>query len=160
MRRALLLLLALGLTACGGDDGAGRPPEIVYGRDVCTECGMIISEERFAAAYEVEGEDKAFDDVGDMLAHGLRQGELGSETAAWVHDHDTSEWLDAATAWFVHDADIVTPMGHGIAAFSTRERATSFATEFGGEVMTWDDLLLTAGSMPADHDHSTHDPTP
>ena len=59
-------------------DGLVRgPPDIVYGRHICLECGMIISEERVAAAYEWEGEDRVFDDIGDMLIHGKDAGEPG-----------------------------------------------------------------------------------
>ena len=64
----LCLLLLLALAACGGGADTTQPPEILYGQDVCDECDMIISEEKYAAAYwTAEGEARRFDDVGEML---------------------------------------------------------------------------------------------
>ena len=62
----------LALAGCGGAADTTQPPEILYGQDVCDECDMIISEEKYAAAYWTEeGEARRFDDVGEMLVfHG------------------------------------------------------------------------------------------
>ena len=45
------VMLFLTLAACGGGTDTTQPPEILYGQDVCDECDMIISEEKYAAAY-------------------------------------------------------------------------------------------------------------
>ena len=56
------------LTACARDGDAPRPPEILYGQDLCTQCGMVIDDPRFAAASLLnDGEVLKFDDVGEML---------------------------------------------------------------------------------------------
>lgn len=47
-------------------------------------------------------------------------------------------------------------MGHGILAFSTRERAEAFATDVGGEVITWEaviELPVEDGLLGDHHDH-------
>ena len=124
--------LAILLSACSATGSSGGPPDIVYGRHICLECGMIISEERVAAAYEWEGEDRVFDDIGDMLIHGKDAGEPGASTPAWVHDYGTAAWIAAATAWFVSGEGIVTPMGRGIIAFASRTAAEEFASRAGG----------------------------
>ena len=47
----VMVLAALALAGCSPRQaGEPQPPEIVYGRDVCDRCGMIMDEPRFAAA--------------------------------------------------------------------------------------------------------------
>ena len=58
------------LTACGQDAPAG-PPTVRYGQDPCAGCGMIISDDRFAAAWvdpAGEAAPRLFDDGGGMGA--------------------------------------------------------------------------------------------
>ena len=61
-------LLAIAVAACGETSEASGPPDIQYGRDICVQCGMIINEEKFAAAYTLnDGTEKSFDDVGGLV---------------------------------------------------------------------------------------------
>lgn len=143
--RALLPLLGLlvGLVtivaACGGSEASG-PPEISYGRDVCDECHMIISEARFAASYRLDGETRKFDDIGDMVVYGLRNEEL-DDASAWVHDYDTEEWVEAVRATFVRARGLETPMAWGVVAYAEEADAEAFAADVGGEVMGWSELV-------------------
>ncbi|MEZ4563452.1 MAG: hypothetical protein R2853_12005 [Thermomicrobiales bacterium] len=70
-RRALVLsspLTPLFLGSCGGQTETRLPPKISYDRDTCTRCGMIISDERFAAALVApDGSVQLFDDVGEVF---------------------------------------------------------------------------------------------
>lgn len=152
---AALLLLTIIASACGQAEANG-PPEINYGRDICTGCGMSVDDPRFATAYRPEaGTDKVFDDLGGMIIYARQSGELES-SAAWVHDFETEEWIVADEAFYVPTGDVATPMGHGILAFSTRARADAFATGVGGEVITWDaviELPVEDGLLGDHHDH-------
>lgn len=143
MRRvAALLFISLITSACSGDADASGPPEITYGRDLCIECGMVISEERFAAAYRFDGEALRFDDIGGMLLHGTEGGGLpAAGDDAWVHDWDTRSWLSAETAWYVVAEGLVTPMGYGIVAFADRDAAQAFAAEQSGDLFGWEQLF-------------------
>lgn len=146
-RRHLLLAGAgvalMGLVGCGGEDTDG-PPEISYGRDVCDSCGMIISEPRFAAAYRTaDGTARRFDDLGDMVATGLESGEL-EDGRAWVHDFGTEEWIEAPAAIYVLAVGFETPMSRGVVAFADQPAADAHATEVGGEVLSWDELVQVA----------------
>ena len=133
---ALILLTA----ACGGAAASG-PPEINYGRDICIECNMIISEARFASAYRsADGSERIFDDVGGMILHGRETGELEDATA-WVHDFETEEWVEATEAFFVPTRSVASPMGHGILAFADQARAEAFAADLDGEAITWATVL-------------------
>jgi copper chaperone NosL len=164
MRRGVLLAAVLVVTflaACGGPTTAAGPPEIDLGRDVCDQCHMIISEVRYASAYRTsEGETHLFDDPGGMLVHGVASGEL-ADAQVWVHDYDTEEWLDAASAWFVHGGDIASPMAFRIAAFASESSALAQGDMHGGTVMRWPGLVAMAESGEiapiSDEDLHEHD---
>lgn len=134
----LLALSASGVSGCQAS--REHPPQIRYGRDVCAQCGMIISEARFAAAYITEqGEWRFFDDIGDMLAFSKTHRE--DVALFWVHDYESKDWLKADGAFFVKSAQLHTPMGHGIIALSRRERAEQWASQSQGQVLTFTELL-------------------
>ena len=139
-RDGLILLLAIGLAACAPQSGEPQPPDIAYGQDVCDECGMIIDEPRFAAAsLTTDSMMSKFDDIGDMLA--FHAGRPDVQVHAWfVHDYNTEEWMRGETAFYVRSAQIVSPMGHGIAAFRDRSAAETFAGGIGASVLTFDAL--------------------
>ncbi len=155
MNRSLLAVLAaLGLlltaAACGSGSPEAKPPEIAYGQDVCDHCGMLISDERFAAGYVTAGgETRRFDDIGDLLAYDAERGE--DVAAYWVHDYDTAGWLRAEDAWFLSTPGVTTPMASGLVAFAERSRADGLAASDGGVVMQWDELSarFAAGEVGA-----------
>lgn len=144
-RRAFVLssvLAPLLLSSCGGQTETAQPPEIAYDRDTCARCGMIISDERFAAALVAPDETvQLFDDVGEMLLSVKEEGSEGQR--AWAHDRNSREWLDATTATFVRGAPETTPMGTGYVAFTRREDAVAFAAQSGGsgQVWTWQEAI-------------------
>ena len=101
---------------------------------------MIISDETHAAAYRLaDGKLRIFDDLGDMvLYHRLNDEEVA---VFWVHDYQTGEWIHAPVAYYVATDDLVTPMGHGIVAFTNESESAYLAGKHGAPVYRWDDLL-------------------
>ncbi|HSJ72312.1 MAG TPA: nitrous oxide reductase accessory protein NosL [Acidimicrobiia bacterium] len=142
------------LTAgCASAESTG-PPAINYGRDICVECGMIIQDARFATAYRLpDGAEKLFDDVGDMIVHLRQSGDSVDQTTMWVHDYETEEWVSVDAAFFVPTVSVATPMGHSIIAFSDEGRASTFAGDVDGEVITWDVVMTlpSIGGLIGDH---------
>jgi copper chaperone NosL len=129
----LSLFTAFLLMGCRQSTNLDEPPEILYGQDVCDECSMIISEERFAASYvTTSGETHRFDDIGGMLLYDQKHQE--DVRVYWVHDFDTKEWLKVKDAFFVLNDALATPMGWGLAAFATQEQADTYVTENGGVI--------------------------
>lgn len=132
------------LAACAAPAREPQPPEINYGFDACEGCGMIISEARFACAVVLEdGHALKFDDVGDMVIYYLDRPNL--KIAAWfVHDYYSEAWVRGETAFYVASDTIASPMGHGLAAFGTRQAADTFvASDCGGvacPVLNFDEL--------------------
>ena len=140
----LCVLLLLTLTACGGGADTTQPPEILYGQDVCDECDMIISEEKYAAAYwTAEGEARRFDDVGEMLVYMAKNPE--PTASIWVHDINSAAWLLADDAWFIMNSGLRTPMGTGIAVTADEQAARALAFDQPeARVMTFAEMVAEA----------------
>lgn len=153
--RGVLLAATLGLllAACGGRTGALQPPEIYYGEDICAHCGMIISDPRFAAVIvSPTGESRKYDDLGCMLDdYSHSQAEMA---AIYIHDYNTSTWLDGKAAYYVRANDLHTPMASGLVAFSDRAAAEALAQAHGAEVLTFEQALAQQAELPShDHEH-------
>jgi len=143
-RRSAVGGLWLALAACGGGADTTQPPEILYGQDVCDECDMIISEEKYAAAYwTAEGEARRFDDVGEMLVFMARNPE--ATASIWVHDVNSAAWLPAEEAWFVMNSGLRTPMGTGIAVLADEQSARALAFDQpAAVVLTFSEIVARA----------------
>lgn len=154
-----LVLFVFLAAACGGKVDPNTPPEIVYGEDICDQCGMIISDERFAAAAVVEVaendyEQRLFDDIGGMFRYAAEHPELNFATF-FVHDYNSKEWIDAREAHFVLADELHTPMGYGVAACSRQAEATALAEAWSGKVVSFMEAQMALGAMPeGEHGHT------
>lgn len=138
-REFLGLFMLAALAGACGRRGEPEPPNIRYGRDVCAECGMVIGDERFAAAASAAGgEPVLFDDIGCLAIY--RQKRRPDWAAVWVHDYETRGWVRAESARFLLSSRIRSPMGWGLAAFGDEARARIRQGEVGGELLTWSEL--------------------
>jgi copper chaperone NosL len=128
------------LAGCKPQPEGPQPPEIRYGQEACSACGMVIDDPRFAAAtLLVSGEYLKFDDVGEMLSYHMNHPQ--DQVAAWfVHDYPTEKWIRGEQAFFVKSQGLQTPMGSGTAAFAHQVAAESFAAERNGEVFSLDKI--------------------
>jgi copper chaperone NosL len=156
----VLVMVGLVLAACDSGEAEG-PPEINYGRDICIECGMIIDDPRFAAAYQLsDGTEKTFDDLGGLIVDGRESGVL-TKADVWVSDFENEVLVEAKSAFFVPTLGVVSPMGHGILAFSDLSRAEATAEGLDGEVIRWDAVvgLPVIDGLVGDHheEHEDHD---
>lgn len=135
-----IVLSALSLAGCAKETPIA-PPAVRYGVDACTKCGMIISDERYAAAMIVDAADgsrhvNAYDDIACLLHH---EKELTGQTirARYVHDVTSKQWLNAEQAFFARSAKVQTPMGSGIVAASFKADAQQQA---GADAVRFADL--------------------
>lgn len=140
---AILVAVAAG---CEREPRPIEPPEIAYGEDVCDRCGMIISEERYAAGMMVEDEDgrayRLFDDVAGLVLYEGEQPDV-RVLGRWVKDYVTRRWLTADSAAYVEAGSLETPMAFGIVA-TARARADSLAGALDGRVLDWGELTAMA----------------
>ena len=149
----IVFLILTFLVSCQSPVDLSEPPEIRYGEDICAECGMIISEPRFAAAYyTVDGNARRFDDIGGMASHHAEHQE--DVVHFWVHDYDTEEWIIADQAFFVMSDQIYTPMDFGVVAISDQSRAQELASEFNTMVMTFEAVMESFKDGNTSHEHS------
>jgi nitrous oxide reductase accessory protein NosL len=119
-------LAAAALSACGraAENWAVGMVPIKWDRDACTQCGMVISDRRFAA--EVCGDQEShvfkFDDIGCTM-HWLRDKakdypwSADPATHIWVADLASQDgkliWLDARAARYTRKTS---PMGYNFGA--------------------------------------------
>ncbi len=94
-----------------------QPPEgvrpIIYDRESCAECGMSISDPRFAAQLQTAGgEVYDFDDPGCLLA--FVEQRRPRVHALYFHAFDGDKWLKADEVGFVRGKE--SPMGYGLGA--------------------------------------------
>ncbi len=132
-------VMAITLPACKADRVSG-PPVVHLDEDVCHECNMIISDERFATATMIDGprgvEPRLFDDFNCQV----RFEESNPDeriVERWSHDYVSSAWLNTETAVFLKSDDLHTPMASQVAAFASRDEAQKVQGEFGGEILTF-----------------------
>ena len=109
-RAALVAWLALAALACGPHEG---PQPIVWDREPCAHCRMLISEPHFAAQLETDsGEVLSFDDPGCLLA--ALEARALRPRVLWFHHIREDRWLDGAHVAFEPGAK--SPMGFGLGA--------------------------------------------
>lgn len=139
---ALCVLGALATACDAGQSGEVKPPEIIYGRDMCEACNMLIDEARFACAtLQTDGTAHKFDAIDEMIVFHMDRPNL--QIRAWfVHDYRTQNWIRAENAYYVQSADIRAPMGRGIAAFAERAAADELAKRYHSKSMNWDELRV------------------
>lgn len=118
-------------------------PKIAYGEEPCTRCGMVISDDRFAAAWrESASRELHFDDVGCMLVY-AREHPPSPGTSYYVCNYSGAGWLDAPSAAYVVAPGIKSPMSYDIAAFASSAAAESMARVPTYTTGTWAGLLQT-----------------
>jgi copper chaperone NosL len=146
IRILIFPFLIFSITSCKNETEI-KPVEILYGQDSCERCKMIISEKTYSAEYILpKGEARKFDDIGCMIHfHNEEESKGDKIVARFVRDYNTGEWIDATKAYFVGSKDIITPMGHGLAAFKDKESARRLAKRVDATVFSnLDELYKTA----------------
>jgi copper chaperone NosL len=98
---------------------------ILWDHEVCAQCGMTISDPRFACQLQTsEGNVYDFDDPGCLLTFLHRH--RPHVRAIYFHSLDGSAWLKYPDVTFVPGQQ--TPMGYGLgAALPGTQRALDFA---------------------------------
>ncbi len=119
MSTIAVLLLTGALLAVVPCTGAGAAVK-------CAECGMMVDQQSvFSASLTQDGKRLDFCDIGDLLTY-LNKRSI-APSLAQVKDHATGEQIAADKAYYVRaEKKFRSPMGWGIAAFKTREDASSF----------------------------------
>jgi copper chaperone NosL len=106
----LALACAWALAACGLPEG---PQPIVWDREPCTHCRMLISDPHFAAQlHTADGTVASFDDPGCLLAY--VQAREPQVHALWFHHVSEDRWIPGSAVGFERAGR--TPMDFGLGA--------------------------------------------
>ena len=130
MKRGAMFILACLLIGCQQKQSI-QPPPVQVGQTECADCGMAVSDERYAAAMIIatpDGEQspRVFDDIGCMLEY--QRGHKDEKVlASYVKDFNTRQWLEADKASYARNASVHSPMGYGIVAAAAAPQAESAA---------------------------------
>lgn len=120
----LAVIFALMLSGCNQSEIV---PVEIYPEDTCSQCRMAISDPRYAAEIITpEREVFKFDDIGCMEKY--RERIVTQQLFIFVRDLEANRWLRMENSTIVRTG-VVTPMGSGKLAFSSREKAEQFLIE-------------------------------
>ncbi|GAB6065222.1 hypothetical protein JCM9492_03140 [Aquifex pyrophilus] len=139
MIRVLFLLLLI-LFSC---ETKPVPEPIRYGKDACAFCRMITADAGFAAELKTKkGKVYKFDSIECMAAFILK-GEVKREDilAMWVADFAKKKLIPVGRAKFIISEKLRSPMGLNIVAFESEEDLKEALRNFGGKVVTWEEIL-------------------
>ena len=149
MKLLIALLACLAALVSCGKPPTLDPPQVRWGQDVCVECSMILSDDRYAGAIVViennERQIHLFDDIGEMIASKTK---YEAPFKRWTCDAQTRQWIDADTAFYVRSPKLHTPMGYGVAAFGQASQAQKKQNDVDGELLRFDDF-----ATPVKHTH-------
>ena len=148
--RALLAGAILALAAACSHQNPLGPPDIHYGTDSCAGCGMIISDDRFAAAIVNPTPDTApllFDDIGCLLAY-EQKNPAPAPWCHYFHDARSHRWIAADQAFFVKTSQ-QTPMGSSILCFQSPADAAAEARQNKTDVFSYSELLREEAAASA-----------
>jgi copper chaperone NosL len=123
----------LWMTAC---KPAGPEP-VSLNKDNCTDCGMTISDARFASEIVTQkGRVYKFDDLACLIRY-KKDNDMKGETV-YVSDFDQPDrFLRGDTAFYITGESLSSPMGGNTAAFSSSQRADEAAAKLSCEKTTW-----------------------
>lgn len=140
MRRTLLLSgLALSL-ACGGPPGAAV---LQVGQDTCGQCRQVINDGLVAGQLRVPGAAPVFfDDLTCLFDYLARNTRLRSGSIAYVTDHQTGQWVPAATALYTRNLRLPTPRSSHLVAHGSLTTQAADPVALTGTRVTAKDLSI------------------
>lgn len=139
LNRAAATALFLAGLAPACVQGSG-PVAITLSRDACASCRMVFASTSTAAQIVRAGDEPLLFDDFDCLRAYLGDHALDPETAVYVMEHRTAEWIDGRHATFTRAKAVATPMESGI--LSHRDQASRDADGAARGGLTIDRLVL------------------
>lgn len=138
--KLLLILTVFVFIGCSTD-----PEPINFGTDQCTLCKMNISDHKYGAEI-VTKKGKIFKyDAAECMFNALSLGDVAYNDAAGFYVIDAAtpkQLINGQTASYLISEKLPSPMGAFLSAYNNKADAEKNQTQFGGELKTWDDLLV------------------
>lgn len=133
--------------------------QTIESADECHLCGMLITHfsgpkgELYKRGINEQQNNKVhkFCSTRDLFSFYLDPENKRNVTTILVHDMSKMPWdtlndsyfIDAKTAWFVTNSIKKGAMGKTLASFSNKEDAEIFSQEFGGEVLSFNQINVS-----------------
>lgn len=119
-----------------------KPDAIKLNSDNCDNCGMTISNPKFAAIlFTAKGRTYKFDDISCLLDYKNENKEKAIGAGLYVSNFlSDNELLPVEIAIYIKGENIKSPMGGNIAAFENKEIANKYAVDLPAEFITWDSI--------------------
>lgn len=134
----LILLLAFVSISC-----TVKPDPINYGQDACHYCKMTIVDKVHAAEIVTQKGKVYKFDASECMVNFMDEFDT-AEIQLYLTNHynEPEVLIDATQASFLISKNIPSPMGAFLTAFKTKQEAETVQAEQGGDIYTWDTLLL------------------
>ncbi|PJZ26522.1 accessory protein NosL [Leptospira hartskeerlii] len=110
-----------------------------FGRELCAHCSMAIVDKRFHAQLLTEkGRRYYFDSI--ECSHSFEKSAGNSSGTIWFADFENPDrMVPKEAAVLVRSSELRSPMGEGLAAFSSLERAKNFLNTHKGSIWSQND---------------------
>ncbi|MEP6746196.1 MAG: nitrous oxide reductase accessory protein NosL [Bacteroidota bacterium] len=117
-----------------------RPGAIIVGKDQCSYCKMIVSDNRFGALLVTQkGKSYKFDDAHCILSW-IKENHAGVVDCYFTDFSNAHVLIAAGHAMFLKSDVLKSPMGGNIAAFSSITDLHAVQKQYNGIVLHWDEL--------------------
>lgn len=135
---AVLLVLLFYFSSCEPKN----PDAIKINSDNCDNCGMTISNPKFAAVlFTAKGRTYKFDDISCLLDYKNDNKEKARGAGLYVSSFlNDNQLLPADRAVYIKGDNIKSPMGGNIAAFESREGAKKYVVDLSAEFTDWNTI--------------------
>jgi copper chaperone NosL len=119
-----------------------KPDAIKLNSDNCDNCGMTISNPKFAAVlFTTKGRTYKFDDISCLLDYKNDNKEKALNAGLYVANFlSDNKLLPVEIAVYIKGENVKSPMGGNIAAFIDTESATPYSTDLAAEFTDWDTI--------------------
>jgi copper chaperone NosL len=152
----ILVVFALGLSACGKTETATVQPMSLTQGASCSLDGMLLMDYPGPKAqiHYDHGDPDFFCDTVEMFSIYLRPEQQKRITAVYTHDMGKAsweapreEWIDATKAFYVIGSNKLGGMGPTLASFARQEDAQAFAKVNGGKVLRFEEVTIDMVSL-------------
>lgn len=151
IRLALRLLVAATVAGC-----AAQPRPLASGNDACEQCRMTVSDTRFGGeVISHKGRLRTFDSAECLAGYVVAAGDSLDKTKVFVADYETRQMVPAISAHFLRGGSVHSPMGRELVAFSSSHHAAELVKKYGGELLTWGQVLGDAAATQTPTDDAT-----
>ncbi|MGD9488020.1 MAG: nitrous oxide reductase accessory protein NosL [Calditrichaceae bacterium] len=153
MKKIKIIILSL-LLVVFVSEAADQNPKMPGEKDRCPVCAMFVHPypKWIAEMIYADGMVKFFDGPKDMFKYFLHPEKYGGSAEQkpvkiYVREYYELQWVEADSAFFVIDSDILGPMGNELVPLKTKTDAEEFREDHQGSKMlkfdevTWDLLM-------------------